>query len=441
MTAQRVLLAIIILGLALRLLHGLSQDPLAPYSAQGGDTIWYLANGYALVNDLPSGSQVRGYPVDIARLTTPPVYLLLIGIPQVAFDEAGAILVIRALQAFLSAATIAFAAGLAGRLAGPRAMLIAAAAVAFSPVFILEAADIRTETTYLFFVTGGLWAYVEALCRPHPARWLAAAAVLFGLATLTRAVFLLFPLLLAVHWLMAQRGQPRRSRWPMGAALLIGLYALLVSTWTIYNLARWERFVVAGEGLPAFLYLGATGWEDPEAVDRRLVDTPDGPAQADFLSGTEAAINADPLGYAHRRLGELAGAYLQPHGTLFFPGPGLRELALGWLRDDRSPGGLAALAGEESFWPKLALYLLHFSAILLGLLGMWRTRQRWRISLPLAGFIAYTTLIHLILLALPRYLFPTLIVWWVFAAAALAGRAIDQGAPSGSSSATSVTVG
>jgi hypothetical protein len=35
------------------------------------------------------------------------------------------------------------------------------------------------------------------------------------------------------------------------------------------------------------------------------------------------------------------------------------------------------------------------------------------------GLIAYVTLVHLALYALPRYLFPTEVFWWVFAAAAL----------------------
>jgi hypothetical protein len=35
------------------------------------------------------------------------------------------------------------------------------------------------------------------------------------------------------------------------------------------------------------------------------------------------------------------------------------------------------------------------------------------------GFVLYTTLVHLPLLALPRYIFPTETVWWVFAAVAL----------------------
>jgi hypothetical protein len=41
------------------------------------------------------------------------------------------------------------------------------------------------------------------------------------------------------------------------------------------------------------------------------------------------------------------------------------------------------------------------------------------LALPLAGFILYTTLVHLALQAIPRYIFPTEVFWWVFAAVAL----------------------
>ena len=45
--------------------------------------------------------------------------------------------------------------------------------------------------------------------------------------------------------------------------------------------------------------------------------------------------------------------------------------------------------------------------------------DRWRLALPLIGFIGYITLAHLVLLATPRYIFPTEVFWLVFAAVAL----------------------
>jgi len=41
------------------------------------------------------------------------------------------------------------------------------------------------------------------------------------------------------------------------------------------------------------------------------------------------------------------------------------------------------------------------------------------LTLPLIGFIAYTTLLHFILLALPRYIFPTEVPLLIFSAMAI----------------------
>jgi hypothetical protein len=177
--------------------------------------------------------------------------------------------------------------------------------------------------------------------------------------------------------------------------------------------------------LPAFLYIGAAGWDDPSEVDQALQaqlggDEGDSPTQSDFVEGAVSTISSDPLGYVQRRVSELAGTYLQPHGTTYFSGESLRELVGDWLRNDRSLAGLAALTQADHFWSKLVLYGFHFGALILGLIGMWRTRRLTRTALPLIGYIAYTTLIHLVLLALPRYLFPTMICWYVFAGAAFA---------------------
>jgi hypothetical protein len=70
--------------------------------------------------------------------------------------------------------------------------------------------------------------------------------------------------------------------------------------------------------------------------------------------------------------------------------------------------------------PKLVIYVFHLAGLILGAVGIWLYRRAWRVALPLTGFILYTTLVHLVLMATPRYIFPVELCWWVFAAAALA---------------------
>jgi 4-amino-4-deoxy-L-arabinose transferase-like glycosyltransferase len=433
---QRLILPILLLALTLRLFFVLGQDPNAPYTPHGGDTRWYLANAYALVTGVQPGSILTDFgdisrqPISalatgmkpdsiktqVSHLNSPPLYFIVIGVPQALFSPAAAVIVIRVLQAILSAVTCYFAYRLGVLLTGrENAGLLAAFVLAISPAFIVESGQILTETVYIFLIAGGIWLYTESVTnKAHPSlAWLLIGAALLGLATLTRAVFLAFPFGLAIHLLLVYgwRG------WKRAAAFLL-VYWLVVLSWTAYSVATWNRFVVAGEGLPAFLYIGAdpVGWDSPQGVDQRLAqESPSG----DFLQAAGSTISADPAGWVRRRVGELAGAYLQPHGTTFYPGESLRELAATWARDDRTLTGLIALTRGDYFWEKLALYVLHYTALIAGAVGMWRYRSRWRAALPMLGFIAYVTLVHLALYALPRYLFPTEVFWWVFAATAL----------------------
>lgn len=417
-TSSRLLVLILALALGLRLAFGLAQDPTLPYQDGGSDSRWYLGTAYAIVTDTPP----QGTASDGAHLTPPPLYFLVIGIPQALLSPAGAIVAIRVFQAILATATCYFAYRLALLLTGrTSAGLIAAGALAIAPAFIIETAQILTETTYIFLVAGGMWLYLESITRrdrgsaanPPGGRGglalLLGAAALFGLATLTRAVLLAFPLALAVYLLIVRQGW----KW---AALFLLVYVLVVSTWTVYSLARWNRFVIAGDGLEAMFYLGTTDWKGPQGTDQQLAEVS---PELNYTEGAQAAIGKDPLGWLRRRVDELAGAYLQPHGVTFYPGESLRSLALDWLRGDRSIAGLLALTHGDAFWPKLVLYVLHYVALLGGLAGMWLYRRQWRVALPLIGSIAYLTLVHLALLALPRYLFPNEIFWWVFTAAAL----------------------
>src|SRR5690606_14875471 len=97
-----------------------------------------------------------------------------------------------------------------------------------------------------------------------------------------------------------------------------------------------------------------------------------------YAEAAAQAIGSDPLGWLGRRFTRLARAYLQPHGTLFFPGESLKDLAVNWLQHDRTPAGLLRLTGGEQFWPKLAIYVFYYTSLLAGLAGLWLVRRRWR---------------------------------------------------------------
>lgn len=409
--ARRWIVAIALLALALRLLFVLVLDTTPDFS--GGDVGWYMLKGEELVT---TGKNAGPLP-------TAPLYLVFVGAVQalVPGDPApGGIYTfaemqtVRVIQAFVGAGLCVLIYALGRRLFGVRAARLAALVLAISPALIVEAGSPVTESFFLFFIFAGLAAYAAA--EPEPsARRMAAVGALFGLAVLTRAVLLVFPAVFVVHlWLS------HRPRWkPLAAALLVS-YALTIGTWTAYNVIVWQRFVVGAEGLIGFLYQGASGQGSPFEIDASLGITPEDDTsvrherQLDYLRDR---VLGNLPGWIGHRVGELVSAYLQPHNTVHFGGESIKDATARWVRDDRTPGGLRAITQITAFWPKLLLYVFHYAGYALGLLGMIAWRRQWRALLPLYALVAYLTLVHLALLALPRYLFPTYPVVWLFGAA------------------------
>lgn len=406
----RPVLALALLALLLRLLFIWALDPSPRF--EGGDTNWYMQNG----RDLVTRGKTAG------PLQTPPLYLLLTGSVQVlvpggpdadrAYNEAE-MQTLRTFQAVLGAVLVACVTILGRRLFAARVGWWAGLVTAISPALIVESGNLITESVFLTLIFAGLTAYVAALDSRRTAHYVA-AGVLLALATLTRAVFLLFPLLLAMHLMLI-----RRRSWARPALALLISYAVLISTWTVYNLVVWERLVIGGDGLLGFVYQGATGKASPHEVDERLGIDPERDDERDeaLRAGIRDRVFDDPAGWAAHRLQELAGAILQPHNTVYFQGESIRDAAADWWRDDRSLAGLRDLTRIQSFWPKLSLYLFHYAGLLLGMAGLIASRRRWRDLLPLYGLIAYFVGIHLVLLALPRYLFPIYPALWLFGAA------------------------
>jgi 4-amino-4-deoxy-L-arabinose transferase-like glycosyltransferase len=413
---KRLTIVAVLLGLLLRLAYSATLPTLLMYQQVGGDSWWYLNYGAALAGVDPVLE--RNYV--LATIQTPPLYLLFVGLPQHILTPEAAIIFVRVIQALLSVVTAALIGRIAQRLGGALAGMIAMLVWLFLPVTILESAQITTETVYLFVLALGFHVYLRAGSSGGRAfGLLALSGVVFGLATMTRAVFLLFPLGLVLHLFLSHA--PRRAL--QCAAALLVTYLLVITPWTIYNRIVLDRWVIAGEGFAGLFYSGVVGWESPQALDQRLgedsgasVDTSGDERQQQYLDAASNVIGRDLGGYLQRRVSELVGAYLTPHGVTFFPGESLRQLALNWLQADRSLSGLLAVARGDAFFPKLIFYIFHFTAIVLGLCGMWTTRLLWRQTLPLIGFIVYVTLVHLLLLALPRYIFPTMLAWWIFAA-------------------------
>ncbi len=428
--SHRWLLLILLVALGLRLYVAAGRDIQTAFMVGGGgDEVWYMNNGWGLVSGQIRGV-IRGQAFEIEALPSPPVYLLIVGIPQFLLPEHDAARFVLILQTIMGTTICFFAYGIAHRIANDnRAGLIAAAALAISPAFIITGTYLLTETTAIFFLSAGLWAYTEWVNKNLSTDYrgefrhslLLIAGILLGLATLTRAAFILFPALVALHLVWIYRRQWRRGI--LLALLLLLVYGATISTWTAYNFVRFNRFIVVSNQFMPAVWRGAVADDasTPQEMDAMLLpDCTENCSQplADEIYSQQVTttITADLAGYIQRRLNEMLNASSIPYGTQEMPGESLRELLRLWLTEDFSWQGFLRLVNGDYFWLKLAMYGFHYGGILFGLVGLWHLRRRpdlWMIPMSL---IIYTHGIHLVLLALPRYLFPTQVCWWLLAA-------------------------
>ena len=428
---------ILLAGLLLRLAFALGQPTLTEFdSARGGDTGWFLANGYGFFSGKEHGwvDRISFYN---GKLPTPPLYILYAGIIQQFFPTHETIIVMRVLQCLASVATVYLACRISALITGDhRVATVVAILAAFHPAFVMEPANISTETLYIFFLVLGFWIYINFFLDAYlqgrrsfvgTRAAVVLAALAFALATLTRAVSILFPLVIVLHLLFLGR-RHIVANWRSHSLLLLIVYAAMVSTWTIHNLVLWNRFVVVSNQLLPALWRGAeSGDGAPSRNDALLMqgveESTNEDCQVDckyehpaalYVERIREILDADLAGFVALRLNELSYSLVQPHGTAGFGEVSIREAAADLIRVNPSPEGLLTILQIEGFVVRIAIWISHFAGIGLGLVGMYLSRDRWQLSGPLVGFVLYTVAAHFFLLALPRYLFPLEVVWLIF---------------------------
>ncbi|MEP7287505.1 MAG: glycosyltransferase family 39 protein [Chloroflexota bacterium] len=387
------LVGIVAVAVLLRLIFILIID-LKPNFA-GGDVAFYLRYGLELVkNSSPPLAPGPGYLVYVG--------LIQLFIPTATVETNTAILVIRLLNIIWHVLLILAVYSLGKRYFTIGVARLAALVIAISPAFIIEAGTPVTESVFIALLFATLAIYAAYQDNPNW-RIMLVVGVLLGIAALTRAQLLLFPVLLMAQLI-------RLHGWRQGlrfAAVLIVAYSLTLSTWTIYNWFKWDRVVVGAEGIAGTAWMGLYGPQSPQAVDKALGNgVLEGKGNELFIEQVLQKLQSDLPNYIKIRFANISTAYLQPHNTPYFPGDSLKDAAAQWFTTDRSLNGLLALTHGDYFWPKLLLYCFHLWAVIMGWIGLVLCWRRFWILLPIAGYILYTTAVHSVLLALPRYLFP-----------------------------------
>ena len=177
-----------------------------------------------------SGSAYRppGYPVFLA------VIYLIVGIPHGSWTAA------RLVEALVSTGTVGLIGTMAWQVAGRRAALISMAIGALYIPLILVGVSLMTESLFVPLMLLAVNCALRSRTSPHRLRWVVAAGLVTGLASLTRGNGLVLGLaLLPLVW-----GRPWRTWRALAApAILLVMMVLVITPWTIRNAQTQHAFV------------------------------------------------------------------------------------------------------------------------------------------------------------------------------------------------------
>lgn len=326
-----------------------------------------------------------GYPLFIAGLYA------VFGVRVVAVQLA---------QCVLFAGTCWLVQDIARRLYSERVGLVAGLLCAVHPSLLRYVPDLHLETLLTFLFTLSTWLSCLFFEKPTSKRGFL-LGVAWGLASLTKAVVLVYPAVFAVlWWLSLRRRQPSQARSlpalvPLGVALLS--MALTISPWTIRN------YVVTGHFVPI-----TTGVND--AILRSYVFS-----RSEFIT-----LEKPPYTDAENEVNAEFRALCAQQGAVWEADDLQTEKILGVEAKRRmlaSPLAFVkkSIVGIFTFWYQMtslknslaaggmALVAWVFAAI--GLQRSWKERQpAWLVLAP----ILYLNFFLAALLSLGRYSVPVL---------------------------------
>jgi 4-amino-4-deoxy-L-arabinose transferase-like glycosyltransferase len=395
------LAAIAVLALALRLGWILLARPDLPLT--GGDQSTYLR----AAKDLAEGGAINW----TAMLAIGPLYPFFLSWFYRLLPEPAVVTAIRVTQAGLDTVMCLAAFDLGRRIFNERVGWLAAGLLAIDLRFITQAGVVTTETFFIFLLVAGVWAFVVAR-KSKTVTQLATANVLLLLAAFTRAIALPIPLLLIGSWLLPKPS--RQQLWLVGG--LIALVAVSVAAWSVYQHQATGQWVLISDGFGGNFWMGSHGdgqWHGSVQFQNEIEDLRQRyNGRLAYLEDAFKTITADPLAYGRLLITKSTRAYLQPYGTVAFPGESLKQVLAQAFSGQLS---LLALISSDHFWPKLYIYVFHFFGLVGGLIGLWLARREWLKVLPLSLPIVYITVAYTVLTIIPRYLFPIMPFYLILA--------------------------
>jgi 4-amino-4-deoxy-L-arabinose transferase-like glycosyltransferase len=309
----------------------------------------------------------------------------------------------------------------------PRAGLIAGLACAIHPSFLRYVPDFHLEVLLTFTVTLMVWTSVRFRQESTYARAVA-FGVATGVASLTKAVMLLYPGVFGLFWLWEQRAQLRA---PLGKLVMLVLPLGLVAVSMALTIAPWtaRNYHVSGKIVPV-----STGLSD--AFLRGFV----------FSKTEYITLREPPYTGAENEVNAQFRALCAAEGKVWEQDPLETEAILGKEAKRKfaaEPGAAIkkGLIGVFTFWYqmtslKTSLFagVTALGAWILAACGMARARREGRAQWLLFAPVLYLNFFLAALLSLGRYsvpVLPTLIVASAFGLDVLLKRFLPPKASSG----------
>jgi 4-amino-4-deoxy-L-arabinose transferase-like glycosyltransferase len=385
----------------------------------GGSDFWENGYGFffALAKNIAAGN---GFAFDDRPATAFRVPLYPMFLATVTFGRQLFLPVVIA-QSLIGAATVWCAAMIARELFGNTATLITAILTAIYPYYVVHDTALQETSLYTFLITLAVLQLLRVRRSGSVVTGMGAGLAL-GAGVLTRANLAPFALF-APLWLAIASG-PRAAPWRrrlLVSILCASVGAMTVLPWLIrsYQLTGSASL---GTQTGFFLWLGNNphtfSLYPTESIDR---------SEAVAV----AAMSAEEIReFEARRFNELAldqwfwkkGLdYIQKHPWQTL-GNGFRKIVdtFGWLPSPR-----------RSFWPSLIHALSYGPIMILGLWGMWTTRQHWREHAIFYAQFASFVVVTAVFFGHTSYRVYLDVYWIVFAAgnlAALLSKHLHTGA-------------
>ncbi len=352
-----------------------------------GDPFYYHAQANMLADGVGFGEPIQWLTEGrfVATAIHPPLFTLWLT-PASLLGARG--FLAHKVLASLAGILLVVVAGFLGRkLAGDRAGLLAAAAVALCPNLWIIDGTLWPEALYTAFV--GLALLAAYRWRDDPslprAAWVGAAV---GAAILTRgeALFLLPLLCLPLAW----TGRRDATRWLLHGVVMGAVALGVLAPWAIRNLAVFDRPVPVSTNSEEVLYYANC----PDVYDGPLIGFWSFGCQERERNEREArGESRDPVGDEAERAaawGELGREYALAHKDRW-PAVVTARITRGWdIQHSESNLQALRIEGRPIEWSRAGLWFYRLSVIP-ALLGFWVLHRRGRAAWPLVAMIVMIT--------------------------------------------------